>query len=148
MQTHIKSQQLNKITTDDNMHKHLNTISKRELFMSLKTSIQNLRADMKIRQEAANAQLQAASDSIRSMPMFGVMFALGFAFLLMSLAGIAAPVQAGTLNDSVGPIIEDVATLFTPILALVIAAVPVIIATGMIGFILGVLATIVGKMHL
>ena len=116
--------------------------------MSLKTSIQNLRADMKVRQEAANAQMQAASDSLRKMPMFGVAFALGFAFLLMSLAGIGAPAQAGTLNTSVYPLITDVAELFTPILTLVIAAVPVIIATGMIGFILGVLAAILSKLRI
>lgn len=103
---------------------------------------------MKVRQEAANAQLQAASDSIRKMPMFGVAFALGFAFLLMSLAGIGAPAQAGTLNDSVSPIIEDVTSLFVPILALVVAAVPVVVATAMISFILGILAAIISKMHI
>lgn len=80
--------------------------------------------------------------------MFGVAFALGFAFLLMSLAGIGAPVAAGTLNDSVSPIIEDVSSLFVPILALVVAAVPVVVATAMISFILGILAAIISKMHM
>lgn len=56
--------------------------------------------------------------------------------------------SAGTLNDSVYPLITDVAELFTPILDLVIAAVPVIIATGMIGFILGVLAAILAKLRI
>lgn len=113
--------------------------------MSLSTSIQNLRTDMKIRQEQANAQVQAFVSSMRKTPAFGVMFALAFVAMLTALCG---PASAGTLNTSVSPIIEDVASLFTPLLTLVIAAVPVIIATGMIGFILGVLAAILAKMHL
>src|SRR5512133_725010 len=108
--------------------------------MSIKTSIQNLRTDLAIRAEVANAQLQEASNRARAIPMFGVAFALGFAFMLMALAGIAAPAQAGTLNDSVYPLITDIAELFVPILALVIAAVPVIVAVTMIGFITGLLA--------
>jgi hypothetical protein len=61
---------------------------------------------------------------------------------------LAPYVSAGTLNTSVSPLITDVAELFTPILTLVIAAVPVIIATGMIGFILGVLAAILSKLRI
>lgn len=62
----------------------------------------------------------------------------------MPLVGLAS---AGTLNTSVYPLVVDVAELFTPILTLVIAAVPVIIATAMIGFILGVLAAILSKLR-
>lgn len=115
---------------------------------SLSTKIQNLRTDMKIRGEIANAQLQTASERVRSMPAFGFAFALGFAFLLMALAGVGAPAQAGTLNTSVYPLIVDVAELFAPILTLVIAAVPVIIAVSMIGFILGILGAILSKLHM
>lgn len=72
------------------------------------------------------------------------------ALLAVGTAGVTLMpyVSAGTLNDSVYPLITDVSELFTPILTLVIAAVPVIVATGMIGFILGVLAAILQKMHL
>lgn len=54
--------------------------------------------------------------------------------------------SAGTLNDTIYPLIEDVADLFTPILDLVIAAVPVIVAVAIIGFILGILAAILSQM--
>jgi hypothetical protein len=39
--------------------------------------------------------------------------------------------SAGSLNDSVSPIIEDMVALFTPLLSLIIAAVPLIIATAL-----------------
>lgn len=72
------------------------------------------------------------------------------ALLTIGMAGITLMpyVSAGTLNDSVSPIIEDVTSLFVPILALVVAAVPVVVATAMISFILGILAAIISKMHI
>lgn len=72
------------------------------------------------------------------------------ALLALGTAGVTLMpyVSAGTLNDSVSPIITDVTELFVPILALVVAAVPVVVATAMISFILGILAAIIGKMHI
>jgi len=63
----------------------------------------------------------------------------------LPLVGMAS---AATLNESVYPLIVDVADLFVPILELVLAAVPVIIAVSIIGFILGVLAAILSKLHM
>jgi hypothetical protein len=92
-----------------------------------------------------NAQMQEYSDTARNTPMFGMAFALGFAALLLALAGIGAPVQAGSLNDSISPLVSDMASLFVPILALIIAAVPVIIAGAFISFMVGLLAAILSR---
>lgn len=116
--------------------------------MSLKTRIQNLRTDQVERQMRMNATLQGYSDRARATPLFGVSFALGFAFLLMALAGIGAPADAATLNESIGPILDSVTELFVPLLALIIAAVPLIVAISVIGFIIGILAAILGKLHI
>ena len=55
--------------------------------------------------------------------------------------------SAATLNESIGPILESVTELFVPLLALIIAAVPLIVAISVIGFILGILAAILAKLH-
>ena len=115
--------------------------------MSLKTQLQNLRTELAIRQMRYNAQLQAYSDAARATPMFGVSFALGFAFLLMALAGIGIPADAATLNESISPILNSVTELFTPLLNMVVAAVPLIIAIAIIGFILGILDSILSKLR-
>lgn len=112
--------------------------------MSLKTAIQNLRTDLAVRKASMDAAIQIKSDQLRKTPIFGVTFALGFVFMLMALA---VPVSAGDLNDSVSPIIQDMVDLFGPLLDLIIAAVPLIIATALIGFILGILGAILSKMH-
>lgn len=70
-----------------------------------------------------------------------VLLATGGVTPLMALA------SAGTLNNTIYPLIEDVADLFTPLLDLIIAAIPVIIAVSIIGFILGVLSSILGQMR-
>jgi len=68
-----------------------------------------------------------------------------FLMLLVSMAFMAAPVAAGALNDSISPILEDVATIFTPLLSLIIAAVPLIIAVAVIGFVMGIFKAILDK---
>jgi phosphotransferase system glucose/maltose/N-acetylglucosamine-specific IIC component len=55
--------------------------------------------------------------------------------------------SAATLNESIGPILESVTELFVPLLALIIAAVPLIVAISVIGFILGILSAILAKLH-
>ena len=56
--------------------------------------------------------------------------------------------SAATLNESIGPILDSVTELFTPLLGLIIAAVPVIIAISVIGFIMGIFSAILSKMHI
>ena len=66
----------------------------------------------------------------------------------VSLIGLVQYASAGTLNDSVGPILDSVILLFVPLLALIIAAVPLIIAISIIGFILGLLDGILKMLHI
>ena len=66
----------------------------------------------------------------------------------VSLMTLVQYSSAATLNESIGPILESVAELFVPLLALVIAAVPLIIAISVIGFVLGILAAILQKLHI
>lgn len=112
--------------------------------MSLKTSIQNLRTDIAVRKASIDAAIQIQSTQLRRTPMFGVVFALGFMFMLMALA---VPASAATLNGSIGPVLDSVIELFVPLLALVTAAVPLIIVMSIISFVLGILAAILGKLH-
>lgn len=53
--------------------------------------------------------------------------------------------SAATLNESIGPILTSVIELFPSLLALVLAALPIIIAISVIGFILGLFDSIIGK---
>ena len=66
----------------------------------------------------------------------------------VSLVGLVQYANAGSLNDSVGPILDSVISLFVPLLALIIAAVPLIIAISIIGFILGLLDGILKMLHI
>jgi len=66
----------------------------------------------------------------------------------VSLMTLVQYSSAATLNESIGPILESVADLFVPLLALVIAAVPLIIAISVIGFVLGILSAILQKLHI
>lgn len=76
--------------------------------------------------------------------MGNLKFKLGLgAVTTLSLVQYAS---AATLNDSVGPILEDVGTLMTPLLALILASIPLIISISIIGFVLGILAAILGKL--
>ena len=52
------------------------------------------------------------------------------------------------LNSSIGPVLDGVILLFPTLLALVISAVPLIIAIGLIGFVLGIFDGILGKIKL
>jgi hypothetical protein len=112
--------------------------------MSIKTQIMNLRADLKVRQERANAQVQAAYESLRATPMFGVMFALAFVAMLTAL-GVGAPASAEAINLSG---ISDVITGFTAIIpdlmALIVAIIPMVFTLAIYSFILGLLAAILG----
>ena len=65
----------------------------------------------------------------------------------VSLVTLVQYASAATLNESIGPILTSVTELFVPLLALIIAAVPLIVAISVIGFILGILAAILGKLH-
>lgn len=66
---------------------------------------------------------------------------------LASLAGLVGLASAATLNESIAPILTSVTELFTPLLNLVLGAVPIIIAISVIGFVLGIFSAILGKMH-
>lgn len=72
------------------------------------------------------------------------------AALALGAAGVTlAPfASAATLNESIGPILQSVTELFVPLLALIISAVPLIVAISMIGFITGILAAILQKLHI
>ena len=71
-----------------------------------------------------------------------------FAITTVSLMTLVQYAQAAGLNDSISPILTDVALLFVPLLALVLAAIPIIIAMAVIGFLLGLLAAILGAIKI
>ena len=106
----------------------------------LSTFVQNLRTNVKIEQEKKNAQAKVSASRVMGIPM-----ALGLAFMVMM---IFQPVSAGTVNDSLAPILNDIADLFIPLLNLVLKALPLIIAMALIGFVLGILAAILLKLKL
>jgi hypothetical protein len=64
----------------------------------------------------------------------------------VSLVTLVQYAQAVTLNESISPILTSVTELFAPLLVLIIAAVPLIVALAVIGFILGIMDTILGKL--
>ena len=68
---------------------------------------------------------------------------LGTAKVKLAIASVSAlglvQYASADLNSSIYPIIDSVTLLFVPLLALIIAAVPLIIAIAIIGFILGIL---------
>jgi hypothetical protein len=70
------------------------------------------------------------------------------AITTVSLVGLVQYASAATLNESISPILTSVTELFTPLLALIIAAVPLIIALSVIGFVLGIFAAILAKLHI
>jgi hypothetical protein len=110
--------------------------------MSVMTAIQNFRTSRTVSQEKANVE-QATQPRARSTgrPFVGVCFALAFVF---ALAVLASPVAAAdTFNLSIiTDVIESFIELLTPITDLVIAIVPLWFILEMIGFIMGLLATI------
>jgi hypothetical protein len=66
----------------------------------------------------------------------------------VALMGMVGMVSAGELNDSVSPILADVASLFTPLLTLILAVIPLVIATAVIGFVLGIFESIIHKIKM
>lgn len=61
-------------------------------------------------------------------------------------ATLAPYASAATLNESISPIITSVTEIFGPLLDLIVAAVPLVIAIAMIGFVIGILEGILGKL--
>jgi len=108
--------------------------------MSLLDKIQKVRGDLEAIRKANEAKAK------------GLQALFGFAFMAFAVCAVFAmlvqPAQAGNLSNAVTPILDDVADLMIPILALVIATLPVIIAVSIISFILGILAAILGKLHM
>lgn len=61
------------------------------------------------------------------------------------LTGLVGMASAATINDTVGPLLQGLAELFVPILAMIVAAIPIIVTLAVVTFILGILARILGK---
>jgi len=68
------------------------------------------------------------------------------ALTALMLTGLVGMASAATINDSVGPLLQGLAELFVPILAMVVGAIPIIVTLAVITFILGLLARILGKL--
>lgn len=69
---------------------------------------------------------------------------------LMALAGavpLVGMASAATLNESISPILNSVTEIFTPLLNMVLGALPLIISISIIGFILGILDSILAKLR-
>ena len=63
-------------------------------------------------------------------------------------SGLVAVVSAGALNNSVSPLLYELPALFTSIVALIIAAVPIIIVLAIVAFLLGLFDGILGKIKM
>jgi hypothetical protein len=61
---------------------------------------------------------------------------------------LVSNVSAAGMNESISPILNDVASLFTPLLGLVLSAIPLVVAIAVIGFVLGILSAILGKLKI
>lgn len=70
------------------------------------------------------------------------------ALISVFMAGLVGVVSADTfINASISPIVVGLTLLFTPLLAVVVAAVPVIVTIAIVAFILGILSMILGKLR-
>lgn len=67
--------------------------------------------------------------------------------MLTGLVGLASAAPGFQLNDSLYPVVYGMTLLFTPLLAVVVAAVPLIVTIAIIAFILGILSMILGKLR-
>lgn len=67
---------------------------------------------------------------------------------LVSSLPLAAAAMAGNITDGVSPVITDVTELLPILLALVIAALPIIVALSVIGFLLGMFDGILSKIKM
>ena len=56
--------------------------------------------------------------------------------------------SAGTLNTSVAPILDDVTLLFTPLLSMILGAIPLIIVLAVASFVIGLLSVILNKIRI
>lgn len=112
--------------------------------MSIATSIQNLRTDLAIRQAKVNAQLQAYSDTMRSVPSFNMAFAVGFMFMLVSLVGVGAPVSAEVNLSGISDVITGFTGIIPDLMDLIIAVIPMVFTLAVYSFIIGLLAAILG----
>ena len=83
---------------------------------------------------------------VKQPKRFGMRVKLALVSLMSMLALIG--VVAADLNSSVGPLLDSLIALFVPILALIVAAVPIIITMAIIGFIVGLLAAILAKLKM
>jgi hypothetical protein len=63
-------------------------------------------------------------------------------------AGLVSTVSAGNITDGISPVITDVTELLPLMLNLVIAALPIIVALAVIGFLLGLFDGILSKIKL
>jgi hypothetical protein len=114
--------------------------------MSLKTGIQNLRADMKVRQETANAQVVSGTQRARSARVMGMTFACAF---VMMLAALAVPASAAIdINATVSPLISGITALIPSIVDLIVSIVPAIITLAIVGFIVKFLDKILSMLSL
>jgi hypothetical protein len=66
----------------------------------------------------------------------------------VSLLTLVQYASAGNLSESITPMLTDVAEIFVPLLALILAAIPIIIAMALISFILGLLTGILHSIHI
>jgi hypothetical protein len=57
-------------------------------------------------------------------------------------------IKTADLNASIGPILDGVILLFPTLLALVLAALPIIIAMALVAFVLGIFDGILGKLKM
>ena len=73
---------------------------------------------------------------------------LRFMGAFAAASGLVAVVSAGELNNSTGPLLDQLPALFTALVALVIAAVPIIIVLSIVAFLLGLFDGILGKIKM
>lgn len=73
---------------------------------------------------------------------------LALTSVFLVLLTMVSSVSAGALNETISPVLSDVASLFTPLLALIMAAIPLIIAVSLISFILGIFDSILKKLNI
>ena len=107
--------------------------------MSLKTRLENLRADLKMVQLRKEAEGQASVEARTTSrsPLFGVPFALAFVFALAALFG--APASAAIDFSNISALLQAVVTLIPDFMDLVIEMAPLIVTIAIIGFILAFL---------
>ena len=79
------------------------------------------------------------------------LFGMRVKFALVSLMTMFATVglaSAATLNDSVGPLLDALVLLFVPLLALIVAMIPILVTLAVASFILGLLAAVLTKIRM